>query len=411
MYDVIRVRKDFPILSRRIHGRPLVYLDNGATSQKPHQVLSAMNEYYTEHNANINRGVHTLGEESTALYEQSRETVASFIHASKSKEIIFVRNSTEAINLVAYSWGLANISTGDEIVTSEMEHHSNLVPWQLLAKEKKAILRFIPFDKTSGQLSLSSLEKLVNKKTKLVAIVHVSNALGTINDVAIIARMVKKINPKTVVLVDGSQSAPHFPIDVQKFGCDFLAFTGHKMLGPMGIGVLWGKEELLLSMPPFLTGGDMIREVYLNYSTWNDLPEKFEAGTPNVCGAVGLAAAVKYLEKLGMREVREHEMQLTAYSLSELSKIKGITIYGPKKASERGGLVAFSLSGVHAHDVAQILDRFAISVRSGHHCTMPLHEKLGIPATVRASFSVYNTNEEIDILVEALLEVKKIFKA
>lgn len=409
MFNVRQVRKDFPILSRKIKGRPLVYLDNGATSQKPQQVLEAINEYYTLHNANINRGVYTLAEESTNLYEKSRQTVAAFINAKKPLEIIFVRNATEAINLVAYAWGRTNIRVGDEIIVTEMEHHSNLVPWQLLAAEKGASLRFIPFDE-EGKLKISILPQYVNKKTKLVTLVHVSNTLGTINDIENICSLVKKINPKTLILVDGSQSVPHFPIDVQKLGCDFFAFTGHKMLGPMGIGVLWAKEERLESMPPFLAGGDMIREVHLDYSTWNDLPAKFEAGTPNVAGAVGLAAAVNYLNKLGMINVREHEKKLTRYALSVLKKIKGVRIFGPQKAELRGGLVAFSLLGVHPHDVAQILDRFAICLRSGHHCTMPLHEKLAVPATLRASFYIYNTEEEIDLLGRALLEVKKIFK-
>lgn len=408
MIDIKKIRKDFPILKRKINGKPLVYFDNAASSQKPIQVLKAMDDYYLNHNANINRGVHTLAEESTDMYDKSREKIASFINAYKSNEIIFTRNSTEAINLIAYSWGRANIREGDEIITTMMEHHSDIVPWQILASEKKAKLLYIPFDE-KGQLDLFWLKAHVSPKTKITAVVHISNALGTINDVFKISEIVKKINPKTLVLVDGSQSAPHIPVDVQKLGCDFFAFTGHKMLGPMGTGVLWGREEILNSMPPFLGGGDMIREVFLDHSTWNDLPEKFEAGTPNVAGAVGLAAAVDYLIGIGMKNIREHERELTGYALSVLGKIKDLTIIGPNRADERGGLVAFYIKDIHAHDVAQVLDQEGIAVRSGHHCTMPLHLRIGIIATTRASFNIYNTKEEIDYLGIAIKKVIKKF--
>ena len=409
MLNTVKIREDFPILSRRINGKPLIYFDNAATSQKPKQVLAAMDEYYLNHNANINRGVHTLGEESTLMYEQARETVAHFIHATKPEEIIFTRNSTEAINLVAYSWGRANIKSGDEIITTMMEHHSNIVPWQLLAAEKKAKLLYIPFDQ-DGQLDLEWLKTHITNRTKIVTIVHISNALGTINDVSKIAEIVKTINPRTLVLVDGSQSVPHLPIDVQKLGCDFFAFTGHKMLGPMGIGVLWGKEKILNSMPPFLGGGDMIREVFLDHSTWNTLPEKFEAGTPNVAGAVGLAAACNYLTHIGMDVIRRHELELTNYALLKLLKMKGIHVIGPKEAERRGGLIAFTFDHIHAHDVAQMLDQEGIAVRSGHHCTMPLHSQLGLTATTRVSFNVYNTKEEVDVFVRALKKVQTTFR-
>lgn len=407
--DIKKIRKDFPILKRKINGKPLIYFDNAASSQKPIQVLKAMDDYYLNHNANINRGVHTLAEESTDMYEKSREKIASFINAYKSNEIIFTRNSTEAINLVAYAWGRANIREGDEIITTMMEHHSDIVPWQILANEKGAKLLYIPFD-GNGQLDLEWLKTHITDKTKIVCVVHISNALGTINNISKIAEIVKRMNPKTLLLVDGSQSAPHMPVDVRKLGCDFFALTGHKMLGPMGTGVLWGKEDILNSMPPFLGGGDMIREVFLDHSTWNDLPEKFEAGTPNVAGAVGLAAACDYLTKLGMDEVRKHELELVDHLLSYLLRMKEIQVIGPREAEKRGGLVAFSVDKIHAHDVAQMLDQEGIAVRSGHHCTMPLHRRLGIVATVRVSFNVYNTKEEVDFFIKTLKKVQKTFR-
>lgn len=409
MFNVNKIRKDFPILSRKINGYPLVYLDNGASSQKPKQVLAAIDDYYLNHNANIKRGVHILAEEATNLYEGARKTVSSFIGASDPREVIFVRNSTEAINLVAFTWGRKNIDAGDEIITTEMEHHSNLVPWQVLAEEKKAKLKFIPFD-NDGFLDLSFLENNISAKTKLLTLVHISNSLGTINDVNKICEIAKRKNPNILILIDGSQSAPHSPIDLKKIGCDFFAFTGHKMLGPMGIGVLWGRKEILNQMPPFLYGGEMIKEVYLDHATWNEIPEKFEAGTPNVGGSVGLAAAISYLNKLGMDNVRKHELMLTKYALLRLSTIPEIKIIGPKEAESRGGIIAFSFKGVHSHDVAEVLNKYAICVRSGHHCAMPVHEKLNLPATTRISFSIYNTKEEIDILIKALGEVRKIFK-
>lgn len=409
MLDTKKIRKDFPILKRKYHGHPLVYFDNGATSQKPKQVIKAISDFYFLHNANINRSAHFLGEEATQMYEEARLEVANFIGAESSKEIIFVRNSTEAINLVAYAWGRKNILEGDEIITTEMEHHSNLVPWQVLAKEKKAKLKFIPFDK-DGFLDLSMLSKLVTKKTKIVSLVHVSNMLGTINPIKKIIKMVKEINPQTLVLVDGSQSVQHLPVFVKDLDGDFFAFTGHKMLGPLGIGVLWAKEKILSEMPPFLSGGDMIKEVYLDHVTWNELPEKFEAGTPNVEGAIGLAEAIRYLNKLGMTEIRKHEIELVKYILAKLSKIPEITVYGPKNPDLRGGLVSFNIKGIHPHDVSQVFSNQGICVRAGHHCTMPLHQKLNIPASVRASFYIYNTKEEIDLMIEAINKVIRIFK-
>ena len=311
--------------------------------------------------------------------------------------------------MVAYAWGRSNVGPGDEIITTMMEHHSDIVPWQLLSQEKKAKLLYIPFDE-DGQLDINWLKKHITTRTKIVTVVHISNSLGTINDVSRLVKIVKALNPKTLVLVDGSQSAPHVTVDVQKLGCDFFAFTGHKMLGPMGIGILWGREEILNDMPPFLGGGDMIREVFLSHSTFNDLPEKFEAGTPNVAGAIGLAAAVDYLTNIGMDEVRKHELELTNYALQKLLKMKGIHIIGPRKAGRRGGLIAFTVDGIHAHDVAQMLDQEGIAVRSGHHCTMPLHKRLGIMATKRMSFNIYNTRGEIDYFIEALKKVQEIFK-
>lgn len=409
MLDTNKIRQDFPILNRKINGFPLIYLDNGATTQKPRQVIEAICDYYYLHNANINRGAHTLGVEATEMYAKARQTVASFIKAKSSKEIIFVRNSTEAINLVAYTWGKVNINKGDEILITEMEHHSNLVPWQILAQEKEANLKFLPFN-ARGLLEIDNFDKYVSSKTKILSLVHISNMLGTINPVKEIIQKARAINPNIIILVDASQSVPHLPISVIDLDCDFLVFTGHKMLGPMGIGVLYEKEKLLEAMPPFLYGGDMIKEVYLDHSTWNELPEKFEAGTPNVAGAVGLEAAIKYLSSLGMENIREHEKELVKYTIDKLSKISQVTIYGPQDINLRGGIISFNITGVHPHDVSEVLDKMGIAVRVGHHCTMPLHQKLGIPASVRASFYIYNTKEEIDKLVEGVKETIKIFR-
>jgi cysteine desulfurase/selenocysteine lyase len=407
MLNVFKIKKDFPILKRIIHGFPIVYLDNAATTQKPQAVINAISDYYSNHNANIHRGIHTLAEEATQAYEKGREKVKSFIKAKSDKEIIFVRNSTEAINLVAYAWGRENIGRNDEIIVSESEHHSNLVPWQMLASEKKAKLKFIKIDK-DGYLDLNNLKTLLNKKTKIVSIVHISNVLGIINPVKEIAELAHAVGAK--MLVDGSQSAPRMPIDVYSLGCDFFALTGHKMLGPTGIGVLWGRQEILESMPPFYGGGSMIREVSFDYFIENDLPHRFEAGTPNIAGAVGLGAACGYLEKIGMTNVLEHEKELTEYALCRLSKLSYLTIYGPKETTGKIGVIAFNLEGVHAHDLAQFLDQKGIAVRSGHHCAMPLHkQKLKVAGSCRASFYIYNDKNDIDSLVEGIKEARKVF--
>ena len=412
MLDTIQVRRDFPILKREINGHPLVYLDSGATSQKPSQVLEAERNYYEQHNANVHRGAHTLGDEATLLLAESRQATAKFIGVS-DQEIIFVRNTTEAINLVAYSWGLDNLKEGNVIVTTLMEHHANLVPWQEVGRRTGARVEVVGLT-PDGQVDMDDYRNKLKLHPKLVSFVQVSNALGTINPVAEMTKLAHKVG--AVVLVDGAQAVPHMRVDIREIGCDFYAFSGHKMLGPMGIGVLWGKRVILEKMSPFLSGGGMINEVYTDHSTWAELPEKFEAGTPNVAGAVGLMSAIKYLEKLGlpaqagMDNVREHDKQLVAYSIQQLQKIKEIRILGPKDSSQRSGSVSFEYQGVHAHDIAAILDSQGVAVRSGHHCTMPLHNSLGVVASIRASFNVYTTKGDIDALVEALKKVKEVFK-
>ena len=406
--DPVRVRADFPILDQEIHGHPFVYLDTAATSQKPLAVIETMDAYYREYNANVHRGIYTIGERATAAYEAARARVSGFIGAPDAHEIVFTRNATEAINLVAYSWGRRNISRGDVIVLTEMEHHANLVPWQLLAQEKDADLEFIPIT-DDGVLRQDVFEVLLRLKPKLVAFAHVSNTLGTINPVEEMTRLAHEAG--ALVLVDGAQAVPHLAVDVAAIGCDFYVFSGHKMLGPTGSGALWARRELLEAMPPFLAGGEMIREVHLRRSDWNDIPWKFEAGTPDISAAVGLGVAVDYLTELGMDRVRAHEHEITAYALDALrASVRGIELYGPG-ADQRGGVVSFNLPGVHPHDVAQILDRFGVAVRAGHHCTMPLHERLDLAATARASFGVYTTKADIDALVSGLLEVQQLFGA
>ncbi|HEY6058259.1 MAG TPA: cysteine desulfurase [Candidatus Limnocylindrales bacterium] len=405
-FDPYAIRADFPILATTVSGHPLVYLDSAATSQKPQSVIDAVDEYYREYNANVHRGIYTIGERSTAAYERARATAARFINAPDSHEIVFTRNATEAINLVAYAWGRKNIGRGDAIVLTEMEHHANLVPWQVLVQEKDGDLEFIPIT-DDGLLRLDVLEILLRLKPKLVAFTHVSNTLGTINPVAQMVEMAHAAG--ALVLVDGAQAVPHVPVDVQALGADFYAFSGHKMLAPMGSGVLWGRRELLEAMPPFLAGGEMIREVHLRRSDWNDIPWKFEAGTPDVAAAVGLGVAAEYLMALGMGRAREHELELVRYALDVLPReLPQIQLYGPD-AEHRGGVVPFNLPGIHPHDVAQVLDRFGVCVRAGHHCTMPLHERLELAATARASFNVYSTREDIDALVGGLKEVWRIF--
>jgi len=404
--NVNEIRNDFPILDRETaNGRRVIYLDSTATSQKPLQVIEAMNEYYRRSNANIHRGVHTLAEEATAMYEGAREKIAKFINAASSREIIYTRNTTESINLVAYSWARANLKAGDLVILTEMEHHSNLVPWHMLQAERGIELDFIPVT-DDGVLDLEAYRTLLARTPKLVSFTHMSNVLGTINPAAAIIGMAHSAG--AIVLVDGAQSVPHLTVDVQALDADFYAFSAHKMCGPTGIGVLYGKSVLLDAMPPFLGGGDMIKEVKLRSFRANSLPHKFEAGTPAIAEAVGFGAAVDYLKNIGMERIAAHEHEITEYALDRLEEIPGVKLFGPS-ADKKGGVAAFTLEGVHPHDVAQILDQDGIAVRAGHHCAQPLHEKFGIPATSRASFYLYSTKEEVDILVNGIYKVKKMF--
>ncbi len=403
------LRKDFPILQRTVRdNKRLVYLDNASTTQKPNQVIDAISDYYRNYNSNIHRAVYALAEESTEAYEKTRDKIAEFINVKDRQEIIFVRGTTEAINLVAYAWGRSNIKEGDIIVTTEYEHHSNIVPWQLLTQEKSAKLEYIGMD-DNGELILDDLDKyLATGKVKLVTFSLVSNVLGTITDVTKIIEKCKATGVLT--LIDAAQAVPHMKVDVEKLGCDFFAFSGHKMLGPTGIGVLWVRKSVLETMNPFHGGGDMIREVHKYETTWNDLPYKFEAGTPNIADVIGFGAAIDYLTKIGMDNVREHEIELTKYAMEKLSEVKGILIYGTKDISKRGGVISFNFADVHPHDVAQIIDGEGIAVRSGHHCAQVLMERLDVAATSRASFYIYNTKEDIDALVNSLKKVAKVFK-
>ncbi len=404
--DVAAIRADFPILSREVRpGVPLVYLDSTATAQKPAAVIEAMDAFYRHANANIHRGVHTLAEESTALYETAREKIARFINAPSARQLIYTRNTTESINLVAFSWGRANLQSGDLVILTEMEHHSNLVPWHMLAAERGIRLEFIPVT-ADGLLDLDAYRALLAQSPKLVAFTHMSNVLGTINPAAQIIQLAHAAG--AITLLDGAQSVPHFAVDVQALDVDFLAFSAHKMLGPTGIGVLYGKTHLLEAMPPFLGGGDMIREVHLRSFRPNSLPYKFEAGTPAIAEAVGFGAAVDYLTRTGMDAIAAHEHAITEYALERLSEIPGLRLFGPD-AQHKGGVAAFTLNGVHPHDIAQILDQDGVAVRAGHHCAQPLHEKFGMPATTRASFYLYTTPAEIDRLVEGIYKVKKYF--
>lgn len=405
-YDTQRVKSDFPILQQLTNGKPLTYLDSAASSQKPTVVIEALDAYYRASNANIHRGVYHLSEHATALYDSARDTVARFINAPDARECIFVRNTTEGLNLVAYSWGRANLNPGDTVVLSLLEHHSNIVPWQIVAAERGATVRYIDID-DDGRLRLDQLDHyLRTERVKLVGITHVANAIGTINPVEEI--VAKAHAGGALVLLDGAQSVPHMPVDVRQLGVDFLAFSGHKMLGPMGIGVLWGRRELLEAMPPFLGGGDMIRTVTVSGSTWADIPSKFEAGTPSVGDAVGLGAAIDYLTALGMDAVRAHEQEITAYALDRLQDVPGITLYGPV-GDDRAGVVSFTMGDAHPHDIASILDGEGIAIRAGHHCAQPLMDRLGVVATARASFYVYNNEEDVDRLVDALATVHRIF--
>ncbi|MEJ5241088.1 MAG: cysteine desulfurase [Anaerolineales bacterium] len=404
--DVLRVRQDFPVLAREVRpGVPLIYLDSTATSQKPRQVIEAMDRFYRFSNANIHRGVHTLAEEATALYEEARAKIARFIHAPSPRQLIYTRNTTEAINLVAYAWGRAFLRPGDRLLLTEMEHHSNLVPWYLLAQERGVQIDFVPLT-ADGQLDLEAYRRLLERGPKLVAFTHMSNVLGTINPAKEMIALAHQAG--AIVLLDGAQSVPHFPVDVQDLDVDFLAFSGHKMCGPTGIGILYGKMHLLEAMPPFLGGGDMIRAVHLGSFVPNEVPYKFEAGTPAIAEAIGLGAAVDYLQSVGMQAIAAYEHELTAYALDRLEEVPGLHLLGPE-ATQKGGVASFTFDGVHPHDVAQVLDRYGIAVRAGHHCAQPLHERFGIPATTRASFYLYTTKEEIDKLVEGLYQVKKLF--
>ena len=404
--DTRKIRADFPILEREVRpGTPLVYLDSAATSQKPIQVLQAMDGFYRNSNANIHRGIHTLAEEATSAYELARERIAAFIGAATSKEVIFTRNTTESINLVAQTWGRANLDSGDVVILTEMEHHSNLVPWQILAAERNLRLEFITVT-PEGLLDLESYTELLNLDPKMVAFTHMSNVLGTINPAREIIEMAHQAGALT--LVDAAQSVPHIPVDVQKLGADFLAFSGHKMCGPNGIGILYGRRVLLEAMPPFLGGGDMIKRVELRSFQSNELPYKFEAGTPAIAETIGLGAAVDYLSEIGMQAIEQHEAEIIAYALERLEEIPGVQLFGPD-AQHKGGVASFILPEAHAHDISQVLDSNGIAVRAGHHCAMPLHDKFGISATARASFYLYNTLDEVDKLVDGIYKVKKIF--
>ncbi len=403
--DVSEVRKDFPILKQTVHGKPLVYLDNAATTQKPQVVIDAIHRYYSTENSNIHRGVHYLSEQATRDYEDARKKVQHFINAPKEREIVFVRSTTEAINLIAQSYGRHFLKKGDEIVVSAMEHHSNIVPWQMLCEQTGAKLQVIPIDQ-DGELLLEEFERLLNARTRLVSVAHVSNALGTVNPVK---DMIREAHKREIpVLVDGAQAAPHMKIDVQELGCDFYAFSGHKLFGPTGIGVLYGKASLLEAMPPYQGGGDMISLVTFEKTHYNVLPYKFEAGTPNIAGGIGLGAAIDYLNGLGMEAVEAYENQLLSYALESMSTLSGVQLIGTPK--QRAGVISFNLDGIHAHDVGTILDQEGVAIRAGHHCAMPVMQRFGVPATARASFAFYNTKDEVDTLVRAIHKVQEVFQ-
>ena len=406
MLDVERIRDDFPILSRKVHGKPLVYLDNAATSQKPRAVIQALTEYYETYNSNVHRGVHTLSMEATDRYEEAREKVARFINAETPESIIWTRNATESINLVAHSWAESNISEGDEIVVTRLEHHSNLVPWQRIAARNGASLRFLELTE-DGAVDMTGAASVINAKTKLLAVTQVSNSLGTVVPVKELAGMARSVG--AAVLVDGAQSVPHQPVDVEDIGCDFLALSGHKMMGPTGIGALYARREILEQMEPFLHGGEMVLEVSYEDASWNELPMRFEAGTPNIADAIALGVAVDYLTGLGMENVREHEKQLTAYALDAFRELEEVDLFGPMDVDRRGGILSFHSFDVHPHDLGTFLDQEGVAIRTGHHCTMPLMGALGVPATARASLYVYNTEQEVDALVDAVKRALRYF--
>lgn len=412
-FNTSKVKSDFPILKRKINGKSLVYLDSAATSQKPKQVIDVINKYWATSNANVHRGIHTLTVEATEALDAARLKIADFIGVHDSAEIIFVRSTTEAINLVAYSWGRVNIGKNDEIVVTVAEHHSNFVPWQQLASENGAVLKIVPVTR-DGEIDLVAFKKALTKKTKLVSFFHVSNILGTISDVNRLSLIVHREAPKAKILVDGAQAVPHIPVDISKIGCDFYAFSGHKMLAPAGIGVLWGKRELLCLMPPFLFGGEMISQVKLNKSTWAELPYKFEAGTPNIEGAIGIGAAANYLKKIGMENVRKHEMELTDYAFRRLCGIQEIRLLGSGDAKKRCGVISFNLFAgdreIPPHDIASILDSEGVEIRSGYNCAEPLLDFLGVGPVARVSFYIYNTKEDVDRLVAGIRKVKEVFR-
>ncbi|MFZ0966161.1 MAG: cysteine desulfurase [Candidatus Bathyarchaeia archaeon] len=411
MLDPYKIREDFPILKRKINNHPLIYFDNAATSQKPKQVIEAIKNFYENHNANVHRAVHTLSQEASELYEKAHEEVANFINANGMEEIVFVRGTTEAINLVAYAWGLRNLRKDDEVIVSLMEHHSNIVPWEILSKLTGVNVKYAEVN-GDGTLNYEAFEDMISKKTKIVCVSHVSNFSGVINDVKRVARVAHEHGALT--LIDGAQSVPHLPINVKDVDVDFLAFSGHKMLGPTGIGALYGKREILEEMEPFQGGGEMIREVSFNTITrrcsitWNDLPWKFEAGTPNVCGGVGLMEAVRYLRKLGMENVKAHECMLTEYAMQRMQECQKVKIYGPKDASVKCGIIPFNVEGLSSHDVALFLDNYGIMIRSGFHCAQPLHEIFKLKSSIRVSFYIYNTREEVDRFIEVLKEIEQV---
>jgi cysteine desulfurase/selenocysteine lyase len=411
LLDVYKIKQDFPILKRKLrNGKKLIYLDNAATTQKPKQVIDAICKYYSEYNSNIHRAVYQTAEEATEEYEKTRVNIQQFINARYPEEIIFTRNTTESINLIAYTWGKSNIKKGNKIILTEYEHHSNIVPWQMLSLEKEARINYVDTD-DNGYLNLESLSNLLKEdeeETKLVSLSHMSNVLGTIYPAKEIIKMAHE--NKVPVVIDGAQSVPHLHTDVQDLDCDFLAFSAHKMLGPTGVGILYVKKEILERMPPFITGGDMIKEVHRDKTVFNDLPYRFEGGTPNIADVIGFNAAIEYLKRLGMKNIRDHEIELTKYLYNSIKDIKGIDIYGPESVMDRGGLLTFNIEGIHPHDCATILNDFGIAIRSGHHCAQVLMEKLDIIASSRVSIYIYNTKEEIDIFVDALNHVRRIFK-
>ncbi|MEJ2148456.1 MAG: cysteine desulfurase [Chloroflexota bacterium] len=403
--DVAALREDFPVLDQEVRpGVPLVYLDNAATSQKPYVVIDAMNDFYTRYNANVHRGIHKLSEEATDAYEDARKRIARFVNAASHREIIYTRNTTESINLVAWTWGRTNLGPGDVVLSTEMEHHSNIVPWQMIAEQVGCEVRYVPA-REDGEFDWEAFEGLLDERVKLVTVTHMSNVLGTILPVRRLADAAHAVG--ALFLVDGAQSAPHLPVDVQAMDADFFAFSAHKMLGPTGIGVLYGRRELLEAMPPFMGGGDMIKRVELAASQWNDLPWKFEAGTPAIAEAIGFGAAVDYLEKIGMENVHAHEVAITGYALERLAEVPGVRVLGPADPTHKGGVAAMVMDDVHPHDIAQILDHHGIAIRAGHHCAMPLHQSYNVVASARASFYLYNTFEEVDRLVEGLYAVKE----